>query len=95
MSCKWLLVVLMGHVSVTISYLFRFLTTGTEKYVNENSFTGTSAALAQREETQQTDKQCSSHILGFNLVLSSLSREGENQVVVSYVSQNCVYLQSS
>ncbi len=31
-------VVLMGHVSVTISYSFRCLTTETVKYTNENSF---------------------------------------------------------
>ncbi len=30
--------VLMGHVSVTISYSFRCLTTETVKYINENSF---------------------------------------------------------
>ncbi len=31
-------VVSMGHVSVTISYSFRCLTTETVKYINENSF---------------------------------------------------------
>ncbi len=31
-------VVLMGRVSVTISYSFRCLTTETVKYTNENSF---------------------------------------------------------
>ncbi len=31
-------VVLMGHVSVTISYSFRCLTTETVNYTNENSF---------------------------------------------------------
>ncbi len=31
-------VVLMGHVSVTISYSSRCLTTETVKYINENSF---------------------------------------------------------
>ncbi len=31
-------VVLMGRVSVTISYSFRCLTTETVKYINENSF---------------------------------------------------------
>ncbi len=31
-------VVLMGHVSITISYSFRCLTTETVKYTNENSF---------------------------------------------------------
>ncbi len=30
--------VLMGRVSVTISYSFRCLTTETVKYINENSF---------------------------------------------------------
>ncbi len=30
--------VLMGHVSITISYSFRCLTTETVKYANENSF---------------------------------------------------------
>ncbi len=31
-------VVLMGRISVTISYSFRCLTTETVKYTNENSF---------------------------------------------------------
>ncbi len=31
-------VVVMGHVSVTISYSSRFLTTETVKYIIENSF---------------------------------------------------------
>ncbi len=31
-------IVLMGRVSVTISYSFRCLTKETEKYTNENSF---------------------------------------------------------
>ncbi len=33
-----LVIVLMGHVSVTISYSSRCLTTETVKYINENSF---------------------------------------------------------
>ncbi len=46
-------VVLMGRVSVTISYSFRCLTTETVKYINENSFIENLAAskysvLAQR-----------------------------------------------
>ncbi len=31
-------VVLKGHISVTISYLSRWLTTETENYINENRF---------------------------------------------------------
>ncbi len=31
-------VVLIGRISVTISYSFRFLTTETVKYINENSY---------------------------------------------------------
>ncbi len=35
---------LMGHVSVTISYSSRCLTTETVKYINENSFIENSAS---------------------------------------------------
>ena len=38
-------VVLMSHVSVTISYLFCCLTIETKKHVNENSFKENSALL--------------------------------------------------
>ncbi len=37
--------VLMGRVSVTISFSFRCLTTETVKYINENSFIENLAAL--------------------------------------------------
>ncbi len=39
-----LILVLMGRISVTISYSFRCLTTETVKYINENSFTENLAA---------------------------------------------------
>ena len=48
-------VILMGTISVSVSYLCRFLITETEKPVNENSFVGNLAALNYCI-CEQTDK---------------------------------------
>ncbi len=46
----------MGHISVTISYSSSFLTTETEKYINENSFIENLAAILRFVSTEkQTD----------------------------------------
>ena len=64
----------MALVSVTLSYLFRYLTTETEKHLNENGFIGNSAILKywiceHRQQEKQTDKEQSSHMLGLKIVL--------------------------
>ncbi len=50
-------VVLMGRVSVTISYSFRCLTTETLKYTNENSFIAF-AFMHLADAFIQSDLQC-------------------------------------
>ncbi len=53
-------VVLMGRVSITISYSFRCLTAETEKYINENSFIENLAAskcsMWHREANKSNNK---------------------------------------
>ncbi len=46
-------VVLKGHISVTISYVSRWLTTETVNYINENSFIDNLAKLKDRMWAQR------------------------------------------